>query len=331
MNPDTPPPSFGVIFHPAFPPETLPDFARQAEAAGFDELWLWDDCFLPGAFTAAAVALSATQRLKVGIGLIPATVYNPLFIAMEITTLARAFPGRILPGFGFGVPAWMEQIGAAPKSYLKALDETVTVVRRLLNGEEVTFHGDTVHLEKVRMQVIPQVQPPLFIGGKRERVLRQSGRISDGTILVYLSSPAYIHWALEHIGAGIAETSRSAHQLIVYTDVKVHPDGEAARTAARRDLAAHYPWVDVQTQALGIAEEAQTLVDRHGVENLTEHIPDAWLDALTACGTPQQVLAHLRSAAQAGATSIVFQPLHGDPDCLDEYCRYLMPRIRAEW
>src|SRR3954452_6469064 len=106
----------GVIFHPAFAPESLPDYARRAEAGGFDELWLWDDCFLPGALTSAAIALAATEHLKVGIGLVPATVINPVFATMELTTLARAFPKRIFPGFGFGVPAWMTQIGAAPRS-----------------------------------------------------------------------------------------------------------------------------------------------------------------------------------------------------------------------
>src|SRR5512133_1580546 len=117
-------PSLGIIFHPLFPPESLADYARRAEAAGFDELWLWDDCFQPGALTSAAIALSATRRLKVGIGLLPAPVYHPLFAAMEITTLARAFPERFLPGFGHGLASWMAQIGAAPKSSLTALRET---------------------------------------------------------------------------------------------------------------------------------------------------------------------------------------------------------------
>src|SRR5512138_2593926 len=133
-------PAIGVIFHPRFPPETLADYARRAEAAGFDELWLWDDCFLPGAFTSAAVALSASQQLKVGIGLLPVKAYNPLFAAMEITTLARAFPGRFMPGFGHGVDVWMAQIGAALKPSLRAIKETVTGVRGLLNGEMVTIH-----------------------------------------------------------------------------------------------------------------------------------------------------------------------------------------------
>ena len=80
--------TLGVIFHPTFPPETLAAYARRAEAAGFEELWLWDDCFLPGALTAAAIALTATQRLKVGIGLLPATacvanVATPVWYAVQ--------------------------------------------------------------------------------------------------------------------------------------------------------------------------------------------------------------------------------------------------------
>ena len=59
-------PAIGVIFHPRFPPETLVDFARRAESGGFDELWLWDDCFLPGAFDAVADRFSAGERFIVG-------------------------------------------------------------------------------------------------------------------------------------------------------------------------------------------------------------------------------------------------------------------------
>lgn len=61
-------------------------------------------------------------------------VYNPWFAAMEITTLARAFPERLLPGLGHGVGPWMAQIGAAPPSALKAIQETVTAVRPLFSA-----------------------------------------------------------------------------------------------------------------------------------------------------------------------------------------------------
>src|SRR5262245_6130974 len=132
-------PSIGVIFHPTMPPETMVDFARQAEAAGFDEIWLWEDCFWAGALTSAATMLAGTSKVKVGIGLMPVTARNPLFVAMEITTLAYLYPGRFMPGFGHGVDVWLKQIGAAPKSTMKALEETVNAVHALLLGENVTM------------------------------------------------------------------------------------------------------------------------------------------------------------------------------------------------
>jgi len=321
-------PAIGVIFHPKFPSETLGDYARRAELAGFDELWLWDDCFLPGALTSAAIALAATRTLKVGIGLLPAVAYNPLFAAMELTTLARAFPGRIMPGFGHGVGIWMAQIGAAPKSSLKTVAETVKVVRQLLSGEVVTTHRDQVNLEQVQMQVIPAEIPPLYVGAMRDKSLRMAGRVGDGTILTGMSSPAYVRWAHEHIQAGMAENGRRQHRIVVYLDVKVGPDGQAARAAMRQALGARLPWADVHLNVLGIAEEVATFLRAHDPEGIVRHMPDEWVDAFSAAGTPEQVAEAIQRWVVAGADSVVFQPLDGDPDCLDEYSRYLMPLLK---
>jgi alkanesulfonate monooxygenase SsuD/methylene tetrahydromethanopterin reductase-like flavin-dependent oxidoreductase (luciferase family) len=322
-------PAIGVIFHPRFNPETLVDYARRAEAAGFDELWLWDDCFQAGAFTSAAIALSATQQLKVGIGLIPVKAYNPLFAAMEITTLARAFPGRFIPGFGYGVDTWMAQIGAAPKPSIKALKETVTAVRQLLGGECVTTHSDQVNLEKVQMQMTPAVIPPLYVGAMREKSLQLSGLVGDGTILTSMSSPAYIRWALGQIRVGLAEAGRTDHRVVAYLDVKVNPDGSAARAAMRQALTERLPWADVHLNIMGIAVEVDAFTQKYGVEGMARMMPDEWLDALSAAGTPEQVASALQRWIETSVDSIVFQPLEGDPDCLDEYIRYLMPRLNA--
>jgi alkanesulfonate monooxygenase SsuD/methylene tetrahydromethanopterin reductase-like flavin-dependent oxidoreductase (luciferase family) len=307
----------------------LGDYARRAESAGFDELWLWDDCFLPGALTSAAIALSATQRLKVGIGLLPAPVYNPLFLAMEITTLARAFPGRILPGFGHGVRSWMTQIGAAPKSSLKTLAETVVAVRRLLRGESVTTRGDDVNLDQVQMQMVPAYVPPLYVGAMRSKSLQLAGRVGDGTILTGMSSPAYVRWSREHIQAGMAEAGhKQRHRVAVYLDIKVSSDASAARAAVRRSLAGRLPWADVQMEALGIAAQADGIIQAHGQTGMTEHMPDEWVDAFSAAGTPEQATAGIQRLIDAGADSVIFQPLDGDLDCLDEYIRFLMPRLK---
>lgn len=321
-------PTLGVIFHPKFPPETLADYARRAESAGFDELWLWDDCFLPGALTSAAIALSATHTLKVGIGLLPTPAYNPLFAAMEITTLARAFPGRILPGFGHGVGPWMTQIGAAPKSSLKTLTEVITAVRQLLGGQSVTTHGEYVHLDQVQMQLVPASVPPFYVGAMRAKSLQLAGRIGDGTILTGMSSPAYVRWAREQIKMGMAEAGHQDHRVGVYFDVKVGRDGDLARAAARQSLARRLPWADIQLETLGIAREVEVFLQAHGPEGMAQRMPDDWLDAFSAAGTPEQAAGSIQRLVDAGADTVIFQPLDGDADCLEEYTRYLMPRLK---
>ncbi len=66
------------------------------------------------------------------------------------------------------------------------------------------------------------------------------------------------------------------------------------------------------------------------VDGVAQHMPDEWLDAFSAAGTPEQVADAIQRLAAVGADSIVFQPLNGDPDCLDEYIHDLMPRLKSQ-
>jgi len=322
-------PTFGVIFHPKYPPETLVDFARRAESAGFDEVWLWEDCFYAGALTSAATILSATDGIRVGVGILPATVRNPLFAAMEITTLARLYPGRFIPGFGHGVEPWMKQIGAYPKSPLRALEETVTAVRSLLRGETTTVQGEHVHLDRVRLEHTPNPVPPLYVGGIREKTLRLAGRVGDGTIFTGLSSPAYLRWAGKHVAAGMAESGRTENHRTVFVLCKAGPDGAAAREAARQALARIFAGGDPHLFALGIAEEAPALVRQYGVDGAASRMPEAWVDDLCAAGTPDQAAGTVNRLVEAGANSVILEPVEGDPDSLQEYIRYVLPGLKA--
>jgi len=103
--------ALGFVVRPEHPPEALPRLARAVEDAGFDELWLWEDCFFAGGIATTATALAATSRVKVGLGIMPAPVRNPAFAAMEIAALARMHPGRVMPGFGHGSPTGCARSG----------------------------------------------------------------------------------------------------------------------------------------------------------------------------------------------------------------------------
>ncbi len=212
---------------------------------------------------------------------------------------------------------------------MKTLAETVEVVRRLLRGDSVTTHGEQINLHRVQMQLIPREVPPIYIGAMREKSLRLAGNLGDGTILTGMSSPAYVSWARERIQAGMAEAGRSQNRIAVYYDVKVNPDGNAARAAARQSLTSRLPWADIQLQTLGIEKDVDAFLQKHGVEDMIQHMPDEWLDAFSASGTPEQVAQTIQRMYAAGTDTLIFQPLDADPDCLDEYIRYLMPLLKT--
>ena len=94
-----------VVLRPTLPPERIAEQALAAEAAGASELWLWEDCFLTGGIATAAAALAATQRIVVGLGILPAPVRNAAFAAMELATLARLHPAGCTPASGTAPPS----------------------------------------------------------------------------------------------------------------------------------------------------------------------------------------------------------------------------------
>lgn len=188
-------PRIGVRFEPGWPPEDLPEFARWAEDAGYDELWFSEDLPWAGGIAMAATALAVTSHISVGIGLLPAVTRNVATAAMDIAALARISPGRVIIALGNGIPSWMVEIGASVPRPLVALEETAVALRRLLAGETVTVDGSHVHLEHVTLGFPPLVPPKIFLGTTGPVGLRVTGRSSDGVLLPELASPDAVRWA----------------------------------------------------------------------------------------------------------------------------------------
>jgi len=176
-------PRIGLVIRPEWPPERLRGHAAAVEAAGLDDVWLWEDCFFSGGVAAASAALAATSTVRVGLGLMPAPLRNPVLAAMEISGLARLFPGRFVPAAGHGVLPWMEQVGAAVASPMGLLREWVPAVRALLRGETVTVSGDYVRLDHVTLDWPPGQVPPLLVGARGPKTLALAGELADGLCL----------------------------------------------------------------------------------------------------------------------------------------------------
>lgn len=206
----------GVVWRPDFRPGALAGFAGAAEQAGVDELWLWEDCFLQGGIAQAAVALAETRSLVVGIGVLPAPLRGVVATALEISTLATMFPGRVQLAIGHGVQRWMRQAGTAAPSPLTLLREYVTALRGLLSGDTVSMSGDYVELDAVRLQFVPDVSVPVLIGGAGPKTLALAGGIADGVLLDCQHTASTVGTALDLVDRAWRHTETPDFRRVMY-------------------------------------------------------------------------------------------------------------------
>ncbi len=277
----------GAMFDRERPPEDLAGFARALEDAGADDLWVVEDLRWAGAVASAATALAATDRLRVGIGICPAPLRNPALLAMEVGTLARLHPGRLVAGVGHGATAWMREVGALVPNRLDLLAETVTAVRQVARGREVTVDGRAIHLERMRLVHPPSVPPPVIVGVVGPRSLELSGRVADGTLVVEGRGPddlAGIRALIERGRATRAEDGPTAHELLVFTHLVLSDDPDAVSTALA-------PILDDYSEFLGVPRQ----------------------DVFSISGDKSQVAQRTRALWDAGADTVILRPVGEDP------------------
>ncbi|MBB4685062.1 LLM class flavin-dependent oxidoreductase [Amycolatopsis jiangsuensis] len=293
----------GVIAPPTLPAGQLLDYAERADALGFAELWVFEDCFLRGGVAQAAAVLARTGRIRVGIGILPAGARNAAFACLDLATLAELFPGRLIAGIGHGTPAWMRQTGTWPASPVTLLREYFDATRALLHGERITVAGKYVRLEDVRLEQPPAVPPPLYAGVRGPRSLAAAAEVADGVILAEPVTPEYLHQAREVVGT---------KDIVAYHVAAVHDDAERARALVRPhletfgepDWAPHIAPLPFAAEFRRLRENAASPSD------FARQLPDEWADQLSVAGTPDQARARL---AEIPADHHVLYPAGPDP------------------
>ncbi|NQV97366.1 MAG: LLM class flavin-dependent oxidoreductase [Acidimicrobiaceae bacterium] len=305
----------GLLLGSALPPERIHSLAREAEDAGFGELWLSEDMFFTGGIAGANIALANTSDIKVGLGIVSAVVRHPALLAMEVTTTARAFPGRFIPGIGLGVPAWIRQIGLYPESPLSTIRSCVNSLRDLANGKELTSSKD-FFFDRVRLTHPLSSPLSIRLGVSGPKMLQLSGEIADGTILSVGSGLEYLGWAKIQIKAGMDQVGRNVpHAITQFTICAIDNDRTIARGEARKTLAFYLNagGGNALTEAAGIGDELKKMLSTGlGAQGLVSEMPESWVENLTVSGTPDDVVQKIWQLTDGGADSVVLFPTSKD-------------------
>jgi probable F420-dependent oxidoreductase len=256
------------------------------EARGIDSLWFPDRIAAPTPEPLIALAWAAgrTRTLKLGTGVVVLPGRNPAIVAAQLASLAALAPRRVLPVFGLR-PATAAERTAYPVAGPRAevFEEALTVVRRLLTEESVTFHGRFTTLEDAVVEPRPARPLDLWLGGLVPAALRRVGRLGDGWLASFVT-PAEAGAARGAIAAAAAEADREVEDDHYGTNLLVLPPGAPAGDADRALAAAarRRPEVDPHELVADGWDEARRRVERFVDEGITKFVvrpavtPDTW-------------------------------------------------------
>jgi probable F420-dependent oxidoreductase len=280
------------------------EWARRAEALGFDSVWISDHFFYSFAryrsdpspiaslepLTTLAGIAAVTERVRLGTLVLCAAFRHPALLARAATSIDLVSGGRLDLGLGAG---WMaeefEAFGyrfGSPGERFAVLEESVEVLKELFGGKPVTHDGANVTLQEAVLDPAPDRAPPLWVGGKGgPRLLRLAARLADGWNVVWRMSPEAYAPKVSDVRVACEAEGRdpATFGLSVGLYSLMGEDEATSRAAFERGRAA----------APGDA--------------MTSDDYESWR-ADTLSGTPEQVLERVAAFGSLGVREIIVAP-----------------------
>lgn len=308
------------------------EMAQYAEARGFSEIWQADTRLARDCVVMMSAFLTQTRRLRIGSGVLPLWTRNPAVIAATWSTMWELGGrvdgcGRVMLGLG----AWWEpiagRVGVQRRKPLKAMREMVEANRQLFTMEEVTYQGEFVHLDRIRLDIaFGDTSPrdiPIYVGATGDKMLQLAGEIADGVVLNYVVSVDYIRRAVDLVEEGAKRAGKSLEdvdrpELLVCC---LSDEDPKAAMAEGKKLVAYYLATEPHImKASGVdeklLEQVQSLMSWPATEEdyvrASQVIPDDVVRQLMAVGTSSECRAKVREYVDAGVTCPILYPMMDD-------------------
>jgi 5,10-methylenetetrahydromethanopterin reductase len=302
------------------------DYVRYAEQRGFEAVWQAESRLVRDAIVPMAAYAAVTEKIKIGSGVINNWTRNIGLLAATFLTLDDLAPGRIICGLGAWWDPLAHNVGIERRKPLQAMRETVEVLRRLLNMERVTFHGEFHNVEGIELDVVHgRREPrhvPIMIGATGGKMMELTGEIADGAVLNYCVPPEYNDEALQQLEAGAKKAGRKLEdidrpQLIVCS---VDHDREKAIDTTRGLLTQYLAQQPHIAKASGVAEDVVKNIQailgwpatHEQIEKAKHLVPEELIYKITASGTPDEARAKVQEYVDRGATCPILYPVGGD-------------------
>ena len=246
---------------------------------GFDHIFMADHVsFRNGSGTDGFVEVAALSQLDPRVGVM-ISIYllplrHPLPVARQLASMARIAPGRMIFGVGIGGEDRheIEICGVDPKRRGIRANESLEIIRGLLNGDAVSFSGVEFNISDAVIRPTPKKSIPIIVGGRSDAALTRAAKYSEGWIGVWCSSERFRN-AINIVDAEAEEYGRSEVDW----------------------CHGYQPWVGLDTKDSKKAFESV----KRGMENFYR-IPFEKFERYTPSGTPTEVAEKLAPYVEAG-------------------------------
>jgi coenzyme F420-dependent glucose-6-phosphate dehydrogenase len=321
-----------------FAPAKLMDFSCQAEAAGFDSVFVSDhfqpwkhvDGHAPFSLAWLGALGARTSRLVMGTSVLTPTFrYHPSIVAQAFGTLGAMFPGRVILGIGTG-----ESLNEVPstgqpwpefKERFARLREAVTLIRTLWREERVSFQGEYYRTEKATIYDRPEREVPIYVAAAGALVARYAGRSGDGFICTSGKKwDLYTETLMPKVAEGLAAGGERKQPYDYMIEVKVSFD-----TDAKRALEDTRHWA-----ALALTpEEKMSVEDPVEMQRLADALPieraaSRWI----VSSDPEEQVEKIGKYVELGFRHLVFHaPGPDQPRFLKLYSEQVLPRLRKRF
>ena len=304
---------------------------QAAEALGYESVWLAEDLWTGRDVISILSCLAlSTERIGLGTCLIGAYTRHPVLIAMTLNTLSELAAGRLVLGIGAGM-LWRPLVEAAIAQWppLRAMRETVGVVRSLLSGEEVTWGEETVSLTVSHKCFSGALAPetrgvPIYMGAVGPRMTALVGEIGDGLLFGLGTRRDEIPLRLERLAVGAKRAHRDPNSIDIAKLIlvsasdsgKIHDNalGYAARCVAGLD--------ESEVQRLGFDPErvrrVRGEVDQDNCQAAYRLLLPEMISTFIAAGTPSECLRIIEEFVQPGVDLPILMAFGGDVNAVIE-------------
>jgi 5,10-methylenetetrahydromethanopterin reductase len=301
------------------------DYVGYAESRGFEAVWQAESRLVRDAIVPMAAYAAVTERIKVGSAVINNWSRNIGLLAATFLTLDDLAPNRIICGIGAWWDPLAKQVGVDRRKPLTAMRETITVLKRLLNMERVTFQGEFIHVQDIELDVVyGRHEPrnvPIMIGATGDQMMELAGEIADGAILNYCVPLEYNDRALELLANGAKRAGRDLDQidrpqLIVCS---VNEDHDQAIDESKMLLCQYLAQQPHIAKASNVSPEIVARIQsilgwpatKEQINKAKHFVPDELVYSVTASGTPDEARACVQEYIKHGATCPILYPAGG--------------------